>query len=69
MDQSLLQTKLYVPNIPRGFVHRSPLYKKMDLVSGEEALHYFNSGRLWENNTDRILGKTKKTASGMDFFG
>jgi LuxR family maltose regulon positive regulatory protein len=32
MDQSLLQTKLYVPNIPRGFVRRSSLYKKMDLV-------------------------------------
>ncbi len=32
MNQSLLQTKFYVPNIPRGFVHRSPLYKKIDLV-------------------------------------
>jgi LuxR family maltose regulon positive regulatory protein len=32
MDQSLLQTKLYVPNMPRGFVHRSSLYNKMDLV-------------------------------------
>ncbi len=32
MDQSLLQTKLYVPNIPRGFVHRTSLYKKMNLV-------------------------------------
>jgi LuxR family transcriptional regulator, maltose regulon positive regulatory protein len=32
MDQSLLETKLYVPNIPRGFVNRSSLNKKMDLV-------------------------------------
>lgn len=32
MDQSLLQTKLYVPNIPRGVVHRASLYKKMDLI-------------------------------------
>jgi ATP/maltotriose-dependent transcriptional regulator MalT len=32
MDQSLLQTKFYVPNIPRGFVNRSSLNKKMDLV-------------------------------------
>jgi LuxR family maltose regulon positive regulatory protein len=32
MNQSLLQTKIYVPNMPRGFVHRSPLDKKMDLV-------------------------------------
>jgi LuxR family transcriptional regulator, maltose regulon positive regulatory protein len=32
MDQTLLQTKLYIPNIPRGFVRRNPLYKKMDLL-------------------------------------
>ncbi len=32
MDQILLQTKLYVPNIPHEFVERPSLYKKMDLV-------------------------------------
>ncbi|MGA2504691.1 MAG: LuxR C-terminal-related transcriptional regulator [Anaerolineales bacterium] len=32
MNKALLQTKFYVPNMPRGFVNRSPLYKKMDLV-------------------------------------
>jgi len=32
MDESLLQTKLYVPNIPQGVVHRTSLYKRLDLI-------------------------------------
>ena len=54
MNQLLLQTKLYIPNIPRGIVDRVVLYDKMDLV---------NARKLCLTSTPAGYGKTSLIVS------